>query len=362
MDTYDYAHHFYHRLATTAHALGCLLQVELHPGPHCDLYQCPHCYGHGQRILPGQPLSPGEFGVALDDVLPFCPTVIVSGVTTEPLTHAEPAAVIAEVRRRGLPLGLYTKGRRLEGDVVDALLHGSGECFVTVSLDEIDPGAYLTRHGLRLASVEKGPGGLSAADYQQRVLDNVRAFKARRDALGARVELRIALLLFAENSNESAVVEVVRSLADMADRLRIAFPQNRNDGRPPGDMPDDTARVLNRLQRRFEGNPKVRILVDTAKPVRDTCFSLCRAQRFQITIDRCGNVFPCPQVAVQPYRHLSFGNIREQPLRSLLRSPRRFAMFEWEVDRQMGCRICDRKDEAVNVALAGLSMAFDRSA
>jgi radical SAM protein with 4Fe4S-binding SPASM domain len=266
------------------------------------------------------------------------------------------------VRRRALPLGLYTKGRRLEGAVADALLDGPGECFVTVSLDEVDPDTYRTRHGLRLTSVEKGPGGLSASEYQQRVLDNVRAFKAKRDARGARVELRIALLLFAENADEPAVVDAVRSLADMADRVRIAFPQNRNDGRPPGNMPDDTAQILNRLKQRFAGNPKVRILVDTAKPVRDACFSLCRAQRFQITIDRCGNVFPCPQVAVQPYRHLSFGNIREQPLRSLLRSRRRSAMFEWEVDRQMGCRICDRKDEAINVALAGLSMAFDRSA
>jgi len=361
MDNFDYAQHFYHKLAT-ARGPSCLLQVELHPGPHCDLYQCPHCYGHGQLTLPGQPLTAAEFGAALDDVVEFAPTVIMSGVTTEPLTHAEPAAVIAEVRRRGVPLGLYTKGRRLEGDVVDALLEGSGECFVTVSIDEVDPGAYIARHGLRMASTEKGPGGLSAVDYQQRVLDNVRAFKARRDARGAAVELRIALLLFAENSDERAAVEAVGSLADLADRLRIAFPQNRNDGQPAGAMPGDTAGVLDGLRRRFAGNPKVRILHDTAKPVRNAEFIRCRAQRFQITIDRCGNVFPCPQVAVQPYRHLSFGNVREQPLRSLLRSPRRLAMFEWDVDSQMRCRICDRKDEAVNVALAELSRAFDRPA
>jgi hypothetical protein len=34
-------------------------------------------------------------------------------------------------------------------------------------------------------------------------------------------------------------------------------------------------------------------------------------------------------------------------------------MFHQDVDRDMRCRICDRKDEAINVALNELSVAFD---
>jgi radical SAM protein with 4Fe4S-binding SPASM domain len=358
MDTFDYVQHFFHRLAS-AHDANRLLQVELHPGLNCDLYRCPHCYGHGQRPLFGEALSPHEIGIALDDIVAFGPTIIVSGVTTEPLTHPQAASVLAEVRRRRLPLGLYTKGRRLEGDVVDALLDGSGECFVTVSVDDVGRAGYLSRHGIAVDSREGGALGLRGVDYQQRVLSNLRAFKDRRDALGAAVELRVALLLFADNSNERSVVDAVRTLVDLADRVRIAFPQDRNDGHPAGEMPPDTAEVLDRVRQRFADNPKVRILLNTATARRDSCFTQCRAQRFQVTIDKSGNIFPCPQVAVYPFRHLSYGNIRDQPLSVLLRSSKRRAMFDLDVDRDMRCRICDRKDEAINVALGGLSDAFD---
>jgi fatty-acyl-CoA synthase len=360
MDTFDYVQHFFHRLAN-APGGNRLIQVELHPGQHCDLYRCPHCYGHGQRTLAGDTLSAAEIGAALDQVAASDPTVIVSGITTEPLTHPHAADVIAEVRGRNLPLGLYTKGRRLEGDVVDALLDGSAECFVTVSIDEVDPAAYLLRHGLTTSICERGPHGLSGEDYLQRVTANVRAFKARRDARAVPIEIRIALLLFAGNCDEACVADAVDSLAGLADRLRVAFPQDRNDGRPAGAVPADTAAALDRLRQRFASHPNVKIL-NSAVPTRDASFTRCRAQRFQVTIDRSGNVFPCPQVAVQPYQHLSFGNIRERPLAALLASPGRAAMFEMDVDSQMRCRICDRKDEAVNVALGELGGAFDRHA
>jgi radical SAM protein with 4Fe4S-binding SPASM domain len=358
VDTFDYVQHFVHRLAS-AHDTNRLLQVELHPGLHCDLFRCPHCYGHGQQPLAGKTLSVDEVAAALDDVLVSKPTVIVSGVTTEPLTHPDAAAMLAQIRHRHLPLGLYTKGRRLEGDVVDALLEGSGECFVTVSLDEIDPTRYVTRHGLSRVSQEGGAEGLVGAEYFQRVLDNVDAFKTRRDAVGASLELRVALLLFADNSNERDVLQAVDALVGMADRVRIGFPQDRNDGQPPGPLPADPGAVLQSLTRRFGDNPKVKILLNTATPMRDPHFSRCGVQRFQVTIDRSGNVFPCPQVAVYPFRHLSFGNIRDEPLSVLLRSARRRDMFHQDVDRDMRCRICDRKDEAINVALNELSVAFD---
>ena len=53
--------------------------------------------------------------------------------------HPRAGDVIRQVRRCNLPPGLYTKGRRLEGDIAEALLDGTGECFLTVSLlDDVD--------------------------------------------------------------------------------------------------------------------------------------------------------------------------------------------------------------------------------
>lgn len=356
MDVFDYSTHFFHRLARV-HDIGRPIQIELHPGLNCDLYRCLHCYGHGQPPLPGRVLSPEEIGAALDDVSAYAPTVIVSGVTTEPLTHPQSAGVLREVRRRGLPLGLYTKGRRLEGDVVDALLEGSGECWVTVSLDDVGKEEYMRRHGLSPSSRERA-GGLSGAEYYERVLSNIRAFKSLRDARSADVQIRIALLMFADSSDEAKVVETVEAVADMGDYVRIAFPQDRNDGAAPGELPGNRAEILRNLSQRFAPNRKVKILQDTANPRRSVTFNQCRAQQFQACIDKSGNVFPCPQVAVGAYPHLAYGNIRQQPFGELLVAARRRRMFDMDVDTQMRCRICDRKDEAVNVALNDLATAY----
>jgi radical SAM protein with 4Fe4S-binding SPASM domain len=356
MDVFDYSDHFFYQVARS-HDISHPIQIELHPGIHCDLYRCLHCYGHGQPPLPGDVLSPEEIGAALDDVSACAPTVIVSGVTTEPLTHPQSAAVLREVKRRGLPLGLYTKGRRLEGDVVDALLEGSGECWVTVSLDDIGKDEYMRRHGISSSSRE-GNSGFSGSEYYERVMSNIEAFTEMRNARSAAVEIRVALLIFADSSDETKVVETVKTLADMADCVRIAFPQNRNDGMAPGELPGNRAEILQSLSQRFALNPKVKILQNTADPQRKGTFHRCWAQHFQACIDKSGNVFPCPQVAVGTYRHLAYGNIRQQPLRELLVVARRRQMFDMDVDTQMRCRICDRKDEAVNVALNDLTTAY----
>src|SRR5687768_11740574 len=84
----DYARHFLHRLAAR-YDVSAPLQIELHPGLHCDLYRCPHCYGHSQPPLRGAVLSLKEIESALDEVASFDPTIIVSGITTEPLTHPD---------------------------------------------------------------------------------------------------------------------------------------------------------------------------------------------------------------------------------------------------------------------------------
>ena len=55
MHAFDYAEHFIYQLVRL-HDPGQPMQIELHPGLHCDRYQCPHCFGHGQRPVAGRTL------------------------------------------------------------------------------------------------------------------------------------------------------------------------------------------------------------------------------------------------------------------------------------------------------------------
>jgi radical SAM protein with 4Fe4S-binding SPASM domain len=358
MDIFDYQNHFFHRLMM-AHDVAAPIQGELHPGPHCDAYRCPHCYGLGQPVLPGRLVTVEEIDGALADVQHSRPTIVISGITTEPLTHPDAAGIIRAARRRHLPLGLYTKGRRLTGDVRCALLEdGSRETFVTVSIDSVSADDYIRRHNIAAGKLD-GLDGAKGVDYFDIVLDNLKRLRAERDAANSPASIRGAFLLFADTARPETIAKALGVFGPHVDLLRFAFPQFRNDGAPPGILPNDTSEILRELATTFAREPKVKILLNTDNPQRDRCFKLCRSQRFQFVIDKAGNVFPCPQVAVHRYRHLSFGNIRNERLSELLKGQTRRKMFTLDVDRDMQCRICDRKDEAVNVALEELSGAYD---
>jgi radical SAM protein with 4Fe4S-binding SPASM domain len=348
MDVFAYAHHFIHQLVRSyepAHPL----QIELHPGLHCDRYQCPHCFGYGQRPLAGRVLSVEEIARALDEVRARDPFIVVSGVTTEPLTHPEAAALLAAVRSRGFRLGLYTKGLRFNRDCSEAVLLGNAECSVTFSLDAFDKQSYQRLHGIQPGGGGRGEG-TKGEDYFDKVVANIRAFHEEKCRRGSRVQIRIAILLFAENCGPD-LEAAIAPYAAISDLVRLAIAQDRNDGHRLGNLPNSRAMLLGNLSERFAKHPKIRVLTQTAEPARDRAFRRCHTQRFQVTIDKSGNLFPCPQVAVAPYRHLSFGNLHSAPLQELLRSEQRRAMFAMDIDDQMRCRICDRKDEAINRTL-----------
>jgi radical SAM protein with 4Fe4S-binding SPASM domain len=348
MDVFDYAGHFIQQLVQR-HDPARPLQIELHPGLHCDRYQCPHCFGHGQRPLAGRVLTAAEIANALDEVAECDPLIIVSGVTTEPLTHPEAASVIHAVRARNLRLGLYTKGLRFDAACAEAFFQGEAECFLTFSLDAFNAADYQALHAVRPGGAGRGEGTPGEA-YFERVFANIRAACEAKRRTGHHAQLRIAVLLFREHVND-ALEANLEGLTAMADLVRVAVAQDRNDGGRVPNLPGEREALLADLAARFRGHPKIRVLTETATPVRATGFTRCHTQRFQVTIDKSGNFYPCPQVAVAPYGHLAYGNLRAGTLRELLRSPARRRLFDQDVTREMRCRVCDRKDEALNRAL-----------
>lgn len=355
MTNFHYAREYFWRLAA-AHDPAAIMQLELHPGVNCSLYRCQYCFGHGQAINPGSVLTAAEYDSIAESLGPHRPTVIVSGIATEPLTHPDAAGILRAFRHRGFPVGLYTKGHNLDEGVREALVNGPGECFVTFSLDAGTPDDYDRVHNIARKHGRNHPASF------ENVLHNLRMLAALKRKRKPELKLRVAMLVFAEMAKPGKLAEGVRLVQDDVDLIRVSIAQDRNDGQRMRTLPDNRAELLSRFAAEFAGNPKVAILMNSHTPVRDTAFKHCVAQRTQVTIDKSGNVFPCPQVALAPYEHLRLGNVRETPLPEILVSSRRKAMFELEVDRDMKCRICDRKDEAINSAVAGHHAVFNGDA
>jgi radical SAM protein with 4Fe4S-binding SPASM domain len=239
----------------------------------------------------------------------------------------------------------------------DALVTPGGHTFVTLSLDGVTPEEYVKRHGLR-GDRRDGVGSASGGAYFDLVREGLARLRTARDVAGSQTEIRGAFLLFDDNAHEATIEAAMELYGPHVDLLRFALPQYRNDGCSPGDLPSDSKGRLAQLKERFRSEPKIRILSQTATPTRDSCFKQCWAQRFQVVIDKTGNVFPCPQVAVAPHRRLSFGNIRSTRLADLMIGKARADMFGLDVDAEMKCRICDRKDEVLNITLARLAEVY----
>ncbi|MBY5324382.1 radical SAM protein [Rhizobium leguminosarum] len=353
MTNFDYVSDYFWRLAQ-AHDPADILQLELHPGINCSVYRCRYCFGHGQALNPGKFLSADEYEEIAKSLGQRRPTVIISGIATEPLTHPEADALVRVFRGRGFPVGLYTKGHNLTAAVCDALVDGAGECFVTVSLDagtaidyeQVHDIAHPPRKGDRVQVSFEG------------VLENLRRLSALKRKVKPELKLRASILVFEELARDGKLAEAIELLRPDVDLIRIAIAQDRNDGVRVDNLPKDREQLLAKFAAEFEGDGKVAVIASSHTPSRDKAFRQCVAQRTQITIDKSGNVFPCPQVALQPYMHLKLGNVRDTPLSDILDSQTRKRMFELDVDTQMKCRICDRKDEAINSAVASHERAF----
>lgn len=363
VDVFTYQRHFFHQLAM-AHDITTPIQIELHTGLNCDLFRCPHCYGFGQGAGARQTASAEDIMNALDDLPTQRTTIIMSGITTDPMTHPEAAEIIHAIRSRGFSLGIYTKGIRLNEDARKALIEPMsvpGKTWLTLSVDATTAESYILRHNIPPAARDNATGTLGA-DYFQLMCSNLAALRSERDAMQSSTEIRAAFLLFDDGDMIAEVRTAVKLFSPMVDMMRFALPQIRNDGELPGKLPPDAAELLAAIEREHASNDSVRVLVETASPQRSKAFNRCYAQRYQITIDRSGDVFPCPQVAVHPYRHLVVGNIRTATLRSILQSEARRKLFNFDIDTEMKCRICDRKDEALNSELNMLVSSYHTEA
>jgi radical SAM protein with 4Fe4S-binding SPASM domain len=353
LTTFDYTPNYFWKLAQ-AHDPARLIQLELHPGLNCSRYRCAYCFGHGQSLNGGPFLTAADYENIAASLGEQEPTVIISGVATEPLTHPDPAGVISAFARRAMPVGLYTKGHAMDAAVREALVDGPGERFVTVSVDAATEDQYAKIHDI--APAKPGKPDITSLAH---VVGNIKALWDLKTKHKPDLKLRASVLVFEDLAQPGALAMAVAQLEDKVDLIRVAIAQDRNDGGRLPSLPDNRRALLRALADEFANHPKVAILANSHTPTRQRHFARCIVQRTQVTLDKSGNVFPCPQVALQPYAHLKVGNVRERPLPEILTSAHRRGMFDMDIDTEMKCRICDRKDETINSAVAGHEKVFD---
>ena len=122
-----------------------------------------------------------------------------------------------------------------------------------------------------------------------------------------------------------------------------------NIAKPLGYIADENIKAKLEMLKKYEKDNIVVLKFDYSQ--HDQSFDTCWSQKFNITIDKGGNVYPCPQVASSPYNHIRYGNLKLQTLFEIWNSKRRNEVIKMDVDKEMKCRVCDRKDENINIEL-----------
>lgn len=310
------------------------LQVELHPGSHCGSLRCSYCYSRRQVLCDGL-ITIDHYSRLFDDLIDNSPFIEISGIGSDPLSYPDFCKLLRLIRRRGFSFGIHTKGVLLSNELIRLLSAERSEgSYITIGVDSANADTYNRLHGL-----------LPKSNVYQEVRENIIRLYAEKQRRRSRLKVNLAYLLFVNNSSKKDIEEFIQTFGDHADLIRFSIPQVPNVANPINYLNRKETDGVLRLLEKY-ANDRITVLNFT-ESTHDEAFEFCWAQRFNATIDKGGNVFPCPQVALKDYFGLSWGNITEHRFRDIWNSDTRRKMQEMSV-RHMKCRVCDRKDESIN--------------
>jgi radical SAM protein with 4Fe4S-binding SPASM domain len=318
-------------------ANGFPLQLELHPGFHCGPFQCVYCYGKQQELCDGL-ISIDDYSRLLDDLMDHPPFIEISGIKSDPLSYPRFNTLLQMIKEKGFRFGIHTKGYFLSSEVVRLLnTEPNEETFVTIGIDSPSAFTFNALHGL---------APRSNAYYI--VKKNIIRLYTEKMKKHSALKINLAYLLFNNNSSRKQINDFIKTFGKYADVIRFSIPQVPNVADPLGFL--DKKEIAETFALLLEYEDDKVALLDFQESEHDKNFQFCWAQRFNATIDKAGNVFPCPQVALKDYANLGFGNITKDCFWNIWNSEKRKKMIEMQVG-DMKCRVCDRKDETINKEL-----------
>jgi len=247
--------------------------------------------------------------------------------------------LIALIKEKGFNFGIHTKGFNLNTKLCQLLNTGKTEgSFITISLDSAHKEVYNQLHGVK-----------KCVNLFDQVIERIKLLKKEKDQNGSQFRINITYLLFKENSVKEQIEKFIEVFEPLADVLRFSIPQVPNQAKPVGFLDNEEIHKNFQMLKDYENQKIVVLKFDYSE--HDTSFNTCWAQRFNITIDKAGNVYPCPQVATSVNNHLRYGNIREKNIWEIWESKKRREILNMKINEEMKCRICDRKDENINIEL-----------
>ena len=313
------------------------LQVELHPGPCCGPFRCKYCYGKGQTLTDGL-LSIDDYSQLLDDLIDKTAFIEISGIRSDPLSYPDFYLLLKLIKEKGFKFGIHTKGYFTNDELIKLLnTEPTKGNFITIGVDSASTDIYNEVHGL--------PPNNNVYDKIEKMIISLYNEKIKRQS---KLRINVAYLLLKNNSSKGQIDKFIQTFRKYATVIRFSIPQVPNMAEPINFLNSEEIDETLELLKDYEDDDIT--VLKFKESNHNQNFKFCWAQRFNATIDKSGNVFPCPQVALKDYFHLRYGNIKESRFWDIWNSERRKKILYMSI-KDMKCNVCDRKDEAINIEL-----------
>jgi radical SAM protein with 4Fe4S-binding SPASM domain len=246
------------------------------------------------------------------DAAPDVKRVVLHGIG-EPLLNRDLPAIVRAVKARGAYALFNTNGLLLRGRLVEPLIE-CGLDELRVSVDSADPHTYEAIRGI---------------DGLERIFDNLRAFQAVKERLGADKPV-VSLWITGMKTNVSELPDLVRKAAELGIGevylQRLVYSErgfatkdealfHRADD-PEVRAVAEAEAMARRLGITLRGSGEVSALSALTDEDADVPYQACRRPWSLMYVTSNGNVLPCciaPFTGV-PYSHITLGNVFETPL------------------------------------------------
>jgi hypothetical protein len=342
------------------------LQLEIHPPPDDPekpcMYDCRHCYRKGLEYRVDNDVDTAAFQKVVLDFKGKVPRLVISGLYSDPACSKTTPDLIRAARKR-MPqnVGVHTK---LRGEWVDAILEAifdgceQGD-YLTVSLDA---GTARTYGAVTGDSTNEDENFKSVVEKLEKI-GQMRDRDTGEGKSARLLRLNITYLLLDENQRTEdiqAAIEIAKRAC--ADCIRFSLPQGPvgSDCSAKSSVSEEVASLIRRLAAAESG---LSVLLMDHRHWTSDGFNYCYAQLFDPALGADGFFYPCCQVAASQFEHLRLGRVSstDQNWDSWQQNSDRKKLIKRLVGKRLvmdngclGCRVCNRRDGAINTLVAGL--------
>lgn len=304
----------------------CLSKVEIHPSGFCNS-NCDYCYGGKLAPKKRKNLSKEAIEKILKDLRQNMPAenplIILSGLYSDPLMNPEIKRIIQTIGKYRFRFGLYTNGLLLDEELISLILD-----------------AALRARSIKPSFISFNISASINLKKFDKLLEKIKLLSGKRKNK-EKFQINAPIIVDKQMINDSLFFILKKLDCAGVDNIRFSFQWVKHDLNIkqkyvyiPENEYNREVEFLNKLK---AYSKKVLIRL----PQKQKEFSRCFSMAHSLSISPEGDVYPCPEVSSPFFKDkLSYGNIKENSLSEIWKSPKHYNLFKRINPIKIGCLCC----------------------